>query len=439
MKKILTVSLFAMMAVSAANADIASTEYVTDRTGTTASLETEAKELTGAVNELKAKLDTVAGSGEGSVSDQIDSALEDYTDTAGMNSAIATAKGELTTEIGKVDDKADANAAAIAGLDDTYATDTALSDGLALKQDKSAMVGDTNFNGNKTTVYPTLDLTETLISEANNDMAGEVQQVASDLNAYKTSNNAEVAKKANSADVYTKTAADAEFMNSAEVEAAIAGAVTGTDGALKDYVTTTVFNQSQTTQTNELQEYADSVAATAKSGAESTAAAALNAYKTSNDAAVATKANSADVYTKTAADAEFMNSAEVDAAIAGAVTGTDGVLKNYSTTEQMNTAITNANTTITNAYKAADAETLEAAKADATSKANTAKSEAIAAAKSAGDAAYAAKSYETIVDANEAFREAIASGTTGSDGTYALTATVSNNTVSGYKWELIGR
>ena len=34
MKKILTVSLFAMMAVSAANADIASTKYVTDRTGT---------------------------------------------------------------------------------------------------------------------------------------------------------------------------------------------------------------------------------------------------------------------------------------------------------------------------------------------------------------------------------------------------------------------
>ena len=33
----------------------------------------------------------------------------------------------------------------------------------------------------------------------------------------------------------------------------------------------------------------------------------------------------------------------------------------------------------------------------------------------------------------------ISAGTTGSDGTYVLTATVSNNTVTGYKWELIDR
>lgn len=368
MKKILTVSLFAMMAVSAANADIASTKYVTDRTGTTANLTTTAKELTGAVNELKAKLDTVAGTGEGSVSDQIDSALADYTNTAGMNSAITDAKNELTTEIGKVDDKADANAAAIEAAD-------------------LAQVG------------------------ADGSYISAVSQVNGKVSASAVAFKDAIAKNETSANAPTAKAVYDHVQSEM-------GVLSGNVGTLQ-----TALNNTQSGLSELSGEF--------------------DAYVTSNNAAVATKANSADVYTKTAADAEFMNSAEVDAAIAGAVTGTNGALKDYSTTAQMNTAITNANNTqtaaITEAYEAADTATLNAAKADATTKANTAKSEAIAAAKSAGDAAYAAKSYETIVDANEAFREAIASGTTGTDGTYALTATVSNNTVSGYKWELIGR
>ncbi|MFQ6702653.1 MAG: hypothetical protein ACLRFO_00415 [Alphaproteobacteria bacterium] len=79
MKKILTVSLFAIMAVSAANAEIASTTYVTDRTGDTAFSGSVAgsADLTAAVNALATKVDTVAGNGEGSVAEQITSALAD--------------------------------------------------------------------------------------------------------------------------------------------------------------------------------------------------------------------------------------------------------------------------------------------------------------------------------------------------------------------------
>ena len=48
----------------------------------------------------------------------------------------------------------------------------------------------------------------------------------------------------------------------------------------------------------------------------------------------------------------FMDSAEVGAAITAAVTNSEtGALKNYSTTEQMNTAITNANNTQTAALQ----------------------------------------------------------------------------------------
>ena len=45
----------------------------------------------------------------------------------------------------------------------------------------------------------------------------------------------------------------------------------------------------------------------------------------------------------------------------------------------------------------------------------------------------------TKADAAKTVTDLISAGTTGSDGTYVLTATVSNNTVTGYKWELIGR
>ena len=77
-------------------------------------------------------------------------------------------------------------------------------------------------------------------------------------------------------------------------------------------------------------------------------AAALETYKTDNNAAVALKANSADVYTKsevytkTEAETKFMDSTEVSTAITNAVTGDEGFLKGYSTTEQMNSAITTA-------------------------------------------------------------------------------------------------
>ena len=45
----------------------------------------------------------------------------------------------------------------------------------------------------------------------------------------------------------------------------------------------------------------------------------------------------------------------------------------------------------------------------------------------------------TNASAAKGVTDLISAGTTGSDGTYVLTATVSNNTVTGYKWELIDR
>ena len=211
MKKILTVSLFAMMAVSAANAEIASTDYVGKQ-------------------------------------------LQPYSTTEQMEAYVADELGTMQGGLGEAID--------------AVATDLA---------------------GYKTT-------NDTAVAAAKK--AGDDAQA--DLDAYKTSNAAAVAdaKKAGTDAAAAlneyKTEANNTFMDSSEVSAAIASAVTGDTGALKDYVTNTALTQSQSAQDETLKAYADDAAAAAKSGAESTAAAALSAYQTTNDTAVAAAKKAGD-------------------------------------------------------------------------------------------------------------------------------------------------
>ena len=80
MKKLLGISLVAMMSVTAANAEIASKAYVDQQDGTLSQLTTTAKtNLVAAINELAAK------AGSSSVADQIAAALEDYSTTEEAN------------------------------------------------------------------------------------------------------------------------------------------------------------------------------------------------------------------------------------------------------------------------------------------------------------------------------------------------------------------
>lgn len=76
MKKLLGISLVAIMSVSAANAEIASRAYVDQQDGDLTTLTTSVKtSLVGAINELNTK------AGDTSVADQIAEALEAYTET----------------------------------------------------------------------------------------------------------------------------------------------------------------------------------------------------------------------------------------------------------------------------------------------------------------------------------------------------------------------
>ena len=103
MKKILTASLVAMMAVSAANADIASTQYVTDRTGNlefTGSLQNQ--NLTQAISKLQTEIGEVSGVSGGVVSgDELEEAIAGVTDKIGT-----VAQGETVVSMitGALDD-----------------------------------------------------------------------------------------------------------------------------------------------------------------------------------------------------------------------------------------------------------------------------------------------------------------------------------------------
>lgn len=101
MKKILTASLVAMMAVTAANADIASTKYVTDQTGASETGTFTFKNaaagqttLQGAVNAIADSLAANMGDG-GSVETQIDSKIDTF--ESGVIGTVA--EGKTVTEM----------------------------------------------------------------------------------------------------------------------------------------------------------------------------------------------------------------------------------------------------------------------------------------------------------------------------------------------------
>ena len=148
MKKILTVSLFAIMAVSAANAEFASTQYVTDRTGNLQFSDTgatkDAKTLTEAVVALDTQFGITSG-GVGDLSTTVDGLERDVATIQGQLSATGTtgkaiAAAQTQADKGVADAAAakaaadaaqadaNANADAISKLDTTYVSETEIAD-----------------------------------------------------------------------------------------------------------------------------------------------------------------------------------------------------------------------------------------------------------------------------------------------------------------------
>lgn len=340
MKKIFTVSLVAIMAATAANADIASTKYVTDRTGTTANLTTTAKELTGAVNELKTKLDTVAGDSTTSVGEQI-----------------TAAKTELQ---GKIDD--------VAGdlADYEAANDKALEDGLALKEDKANKVTSFSDTNASDTTYPSTSAVKgyvsTSVSAVNTDLEA-TQEALGALTTTVTNNKTaadtgiQEAKDA-AADALTDAKAYADAQDTAQtttitnaykaadsaLETSLKAYADAEDKKIEDSIGTVEQGKTVVQMITEAKEAASgdagevasdladyktsndaAVAAAKKAGDD--AQADLNAYKTSNNAAVAKAQTDAVASAKTYTDGEID---KVEAAYAAADTALETSLQSYA-------------------------------------------------------------------------------------------------------------
>ena len=295
----------------------------------------------------------------------------------------------------------------------------------------------------------TQSITELTQTVANNKSAAEEAiadakkagtDVAAALETYKTDNNAAVALKANSADVYTKsevytkTQADAEFMNSSEVNDAISSAVTGENGALKDYAKVTdlnATNQNVTANTN---------AISAINNTETGILALAKKYADDNDADT--------VYDDTAVKADIAKNAGAiatlngDANTAGSVAKkiadefTKANLGQFATTEAMETALTGY--ALKTSLKAlAYKDTVDTA--DIVDGAVTA---AKLGADAVTDAAVAdgALSQGKIngLDTTLAAKMNITNAKTEA-GKYVFTANVGDNGVTDYAWELIAR
>lgn len=404
MKKIFTASLVAIMAVTAANADIASTKYVTDRTGTTADLTTTAKDLTGAVNELKTAIGTTTTN------------MDNY-----------QLKSERVTTIsGTGDDVTYPTTKAVAG----YAT--TLMEGVSLDVE-GIRTGLTNL--------------ATTVNNNETDIEGKVSALTTTVNNNKTAADTGI-QEAKTAAAAASTAAakaltDAKTYTDTEV-GKIDTAYKAADTAINDKIGTVESGKTV------VQMIADAKTAATYDDT------ALKAKVNANEAAIAKNAEDIagldSTYVKdsdftafqttntTAINAAKKAGDDAQATANANATAISKLGETYATDAELNTAKSDIET----AYEAADATTLASAKAYADTAADTAEADAIAAAKTAGDAAYAAKSYEGRVQTNEtaiskiniAAADVLATGQ--GDGQYALTMTKDGQTLT-YKWEMVGR
>ena len=178
MKKLLGISLVAIMSVSAANAEIASKAYVDTQTGQLSTLTTTAKgNLVAAINEVKesaggdvteldSRLDTLEGAAsvDGSVAQKIATALEAYTTTGADTNYVATVttSGEGNV-VSAVSNNANGTVTVTKGITALTATD------IANMQTTTNLSSNIATDTGSTTKYPSVAAVEAAITAAEYD------------------------------------------------------------------------------------------------------------------------------------------------------------------------------------------------------------------------------------------------------------------------------
>ncbi|MBQ4130288.1 MAG: hypothetical protein IJD69_02840 [Alphaproteobacteria bacterium] len=354
MKKMFAASLVAIMAVSAANAEIASVSYtdkaITEKTGDISTLETSAKSnLTAAVNELAGKI-TETGS--------------DATD------AIDAAKTELQ---GSIDDLADV----VDGKQDAL--------GYTAENAANRWTNTENYNTvlEDATKYPNMPVVNQMISDSAADATAQINSVNSKVTALTTTVN----NNKTAADTGIQEAKDAAAAASTAAANALTDAKAYTDqevDALSDsldgsYVSETEMTAFKTANTTAIETAKNAAIADAASkdtaletkittAYEAADATTLASAKSYADEKAAAATGSATAVAEDLADYIETNNTAVAAAKSAAdaaqadadanATAISNLGETYATDAELNTAKSDIKT----AYEAADATTLSSAK-----------------------------------------------------------------------------
>lgn len=363
MKKILTASLVAMMAVTAANANIASTKYVDDRTGTatfTADSIKDSANLTAAVETLAGTVATNAGA----ASDAAAQALADakaYTDDLAQGAVADNAAAIADMDLASV------------GADGSYIKTVSQADGKVTAVAEAADAAPTPDSTKMVTsggVYTAIEAAKTAASGANSALADRVganEQAISTLNTEQDTQGGKIsALETSLASGATKQAIDAAKKAGDDAQATIDAYKTANDQALasglalKEDVAnkaTTEYTEGSTTQYPSIkiaEDIANSAVASTKTDLSTlqSAVATLNGNaETKGSVAKAVADAKSELQTELDTEvgkleqADTANLATLRGEIATAKSGAETTAKNYTDTEIAK---------IDTAYKAAD-------------------------------------------------------------------------------------
>ena len=247
MKKILAVSLCAIMAVSAARADIASVEYVEGQTGVLTNLTTTAKgNLVGAINEVADKANAAATqaafnelkstvddltTGDNSVGGQIDDKISD------LDVTDAAVEKQFVTSVSETDGKITVSRAALVAADIPTIEQSqvnGLTTALAAKEvsaNKAASSEAATTIG-KTVAYPTVSFMETYVGQMTNGLISDV----GDVEELTTENTDSLVDAINEVDAHADAAAVAASNAQLAADAKLATVSSSGSGVVKTVV-----------------------------------------------------------------------------------------------------------------------------------------------------------------------------------------------------------
>ena len=419
MKKILAVSLVAMMAVSTARADIASTAYVTGAVGAEKTLRENADTA------IKNSIGTVSASNMGTTATTVVAAIKEHSDAIsdindeldtmatsetvqGIRSDLTTLQGTVSANETDIEKKVSDLTTVVNGKQATLTTNqlAAVDSGVTTATVSQVATNKSDIAGIKSSAYANSGITSAKVSTYD----GYASQIsAKEALANKLETEEEVTVDETNQDTLYPTIG--RVMK--EIDATVTqvnNSVSAINSGLSNLITT------------------------------------VNNNETDIEAKVATKVTANTAITgatkaKITYDSKGLVTGGADLAASDIPTLTTAKISGLDTAlaakEVTSNKVTTLSSTSTNTqYPSAKVVYDELAKKQATLTA-----EQLSAANS-GITSAKVSTYDTAAtnaSTAKGVTDLISAGTTGSDGTYVLTATVSNNTVTGYKWELIDR